>query len=105
MSKKESLKNFVKQEYQDISIKKNIDFPVDNIIVGLLKNMLRKNVGYGREGFMVYDNYFFIVELDSSGFEEELILSALEELTLKSQKSNLQLISAYLMGDNLPKAS
>lgn len=52
----------------------------DNIIVGLLKNLLKKNTFYHSEGFKVFDEYFFEFELDVSGFEEELIKKGIEEL-------------------------
>ena len=52
----------------------------DNIIVGLLKNMIRKNNSYHSEGFKVFDNFFFEVELDVSGFEENLIEKGIEDL-------------------------
>ncbi|MCI2228292.1 hypothetical protein MC378_03865 [Polaribacter sp. MSW13] len=57
----------------------------DNIIVGLLKNMIRKNTFYHSEGFKVFDNFFFVVELDVSGFEEELILNGIEDLSSNSK--------------------
>ena len=57
----------------------------DNIIVGLLKNMIRKNNSYHSEGFKVFDNFFFVVELDVSGFEEELILNGIEDLCTNSK--------------------
>ena len=53
----------------------------NNVIVGLLKNMIRKNTTYHSEGFKVFDNFFFVVELDVSGFEEGLIEKGVEELS------------------------
>ncbi len=35
----------------------------DNIIVGLLKNMLRKNISFHQEGFMVKDEISFKIKL------------------------------------------
>ncbi|WP_027126300.1 hypothetical protein [Gelidibacter mesophilus] len=55
----------------------------DNIIVGLLKNLIKKNTFYHSEGFKVFDDYFFEFELDVSGFDEELITKGLEELCSK----------------------
>lgn len=83
---KQSFNDFVDSTYPNISEPTNITFPVDNIIVGLIKNMLRKNVMYSNEDFMEYDKYFFKVVLDASGFEEKLILKALVELSSKAQK-------------------
>lgn len=57
----------------------------DNIIVGLLKNMIRKNTFYPSEGFKVFDNFYFEVELDVSGFDEKLILNGIETLSSKSK--------------------
>ena len=57
----------------------------DNIIVGLLKNMIRKNTFYQSEGFKVFDNFFFEVELDVSGFDEDLIEKGIEDLSDKSR--------------------
>lgn len=57
----------------------------DNIIVGLLKNMIRKNITHHSEGFKVFDDFFFEVELDVSGFEEELIEKGVEELSCNSK--------------------
>jgi hypothetical protein len=51
-----------------------------NVIVGLLKNMIRKNTANHSEGFKIFDNFFFVVELDVSGFEEGLIEKGVEEL-------------------------
>ncbi|QVY64608.1 hypothetical protein [Polaribacter sp. Q13] len=47
----------------------------NNIIVGLLKNTF-----YHSEGFKVFDNFFFEVELDVSGFKEGLIEKGIEDL-------------------------
>ena len=52
----------------------------ENIITGLFKNLLRKNITCGREGFKVFDKDFFVVNLDVSGFDSKLIKSALVEL-------------------------
>ncbi|QXP68960.1 hypothetical protein H0I29_09905 [Polaribacter sp. R2A056_3_33] len=57
----------------------------DNIIVGLLKNMIRKNITYQSEGFKVFDDFFFEVELDVSGFEEDLIEKGIEDLCSNSK--------------------
>ena len=84
--KNEKFSEFINNEYPEIYIPENTSFPVDNIIVGLLKNMLRKNTIYGNEGFIVYDKNFFQVELNASGFNEELIFEAIVELTQNSQK-------------------
>ena len=83
---KQSFNDFVDCTYPNIFEPTNITFPIDNIIVGLIKNMLRKNVMYSNEDSMEYDKYFFKVVLDASGFEEELILKALVELSSKAQK-------------------
>lgn len=77
----EVFKEFINREYPN-----NLSFLVDNIIVGLFKNMLRKNTSCGKEGFRVYDKNFYEVELDASGFNEELIIEAIRELTFNSQK-------------------
>ena len=52
----------------------------DNIIVGLLKNFLRKNITHGKEFFILKNKHSFKVELDVSGFDEDLITESLEEL-------------------------
>lgn len=57
----------------------------DNIIVGLLKNMIRKNTTYQAEGFKVFDDFFLEVELDVSGFEEDLIEKGIEDLCSNSK--------------------
>lgn len=53
----------------------------NNVIVGLLKNMIRKNFSNHKEGFKVYDNFYFAVELDVSGFEQDLIEKGIEDLS------------------------
>ncbi len=55
-------------------------FNTENIITGLFKNLLKKNQTYGKEGFKVFDKHFFIVELDVSGFDYQLIKEALTNL-------------------------
>ena len=57
----------------------------NNVIVGLLKNMIRKNISYHSEGFKVFDNFFFEVELDVSGFKEDLIEKGIEDLCSNSK--------------------
>jgi hypothetical protein len=84
--KKDSFNDFVVSTYPNIFKQSNIDFPVDNLIVGLIKNMLRKNLMYAKEDFMEYNKYFFKVVLDASGFEREIILEALSELSFNAQK-------------------
>lgn len=57
----------------------------NNIIIGLLKNMIRKNTFYSSEGFKAFDEFFFEVELDVSGFEEDLIQKGIEDLSSNSK--------------------
>ena len=52
----------------------------NNVIVGLLKNLVRKNQTNGHESIKVIGPYFFEIELDVSGFDESLILQGLETL-------------------------
>lgn len=71
----------------------------DNIIVGLLKNLIKKNTFYQSEGFKVFDEYFFEFELDVSGFDEELIIKGLEELSSNSkwyQINNAEVLSSEI---------
>ena len=56
----------------------------NNVIVGLLKNDVRKNFTNGHESLKVIDRYFFQIELDVSGLDETLILKGLEELSSKA---------------------
>jgi len=89
MNKKKQVnkfEEFVKSSSPEVFTIKNKEFPVDNIIVGLLKNMLLKNTAYTNEGFEVYDEDFFKVKLDVSGFSEDLISKALKEISFSNQK-------------------
>lgn len=61
----------------------------DNIIVGLLKNMIRKNTSYHSEVFIVFDDFFFEVELDVSGFEEGLLVKGIEDLCANSKRHKI----------------
>ena len=70
---------------EEIENKKNLYFKNDNVIVGLLKNLIKKNTFYHSEGFKVFDEYFFEIELGVSGFDEELILKGIEELSSDSK--------------------
>ena len=45
--------------------------------------MIRKNISYHKEGFKVYDNFYFVVELDVAGFEQKLIEKGIKELSDK----------------------
>jgi|TARA_R100000479_G_scaffold51000_3_gene23994 hypothetical protein len=65
--------------------KMNLYFKNDNVIVGLLKNLIKKNTFYHSEGFKVFDEYFFEIELGVSGFDEELIIKGIEELSSDSK--------------------
>ena len=56
-----------------------------NIIVGLLKQMIRKNTPYPSEELKEFDNFFFEVELDVSGFKEDLIEKGIEDLCSNSK--------------------
>lgn len=60
----------------------------NNIIIGLLKNMLRKNIYYAQEGFKVFDEHSFKVKLNISGFDQELIKEAFEELSSNKKWHN-----------------
>lgn len=53
---------------------------VDNIIIGLLINLIKKNQTYLKEGFIFSDEWAEI-ELDVSDFEERLIKSSIEEIS------------------------
>jgi len=53
----------------------------DNIIVGLLKNMIKKSITPHSKEFKAFDDFFFEVELNISGFEEDLIEKGIEELS------------------------
>ena len=71
----------------------------DNIIVGLLKNLIKKNTIYHSEGFKVYNDFFFEFELDVSGFDEELISKGIEELSSNPkwyQINNSQILSSEI---------
>lgn len=63
----------------------NMYFKNDNIIVGLLKNLIKKNTSYHSEGFKVFNEYFFILELDISGFEKNLIIEGIDDLRSDSK--------------------
>lgn len=71
----------------------------DNIIVGLLKNLIRKNKGHSYEGFMEYNKHFFRIKLDTSGFEETIILDALEELSSNQKWYGSITTERYLAAD------
>ncbi|OAD42954.1 hypothetical protein [Polaribacter atrinae] len=66
-----------------------------NVIVGLLKNMIRKNTANHSEGFKVFDNFFFVVELDVSGFEEGLIEKGVEDLCSNSKWHKINEADVY----------
>ncbi|WP_405606229.1 hypothetical protein [Polaribacter sp. Asnod1-A03] len=57
----------------------------DNIIVGLLKNMIKKSITHHSKEFKVLDDFFFEVELNISGFEEDLIEKGIEDLCSNSK--------------------
>ena len=48
-------------------------FKNKNIIIGLLKYFIKKNNLHDKEGFKEFNKYYFVVELDVSGFEELMI--------------------------------
>lgn len=52
-----------------------------NIIIGLLRNLLKKNNTAGKEYFTSLNENFFQIALDVSGFDQELIINSLEELS------------------------
>lgn len=82
---RQSFEEYTNKELSNSCQPCNTDFPVDNTITRLFKNMLRKNNGYGREGFIEWDKHFFKVELDTSGIKEDLIDEAAIELSNNSQ--------------------
>ncbi|MFI8380002.1 MULTISPECIES: hypothetical protein [Leeuwenhoekiella] len=57
-------------------------FKNKNIIIGLLKYFIKKNNLHDKEGFKEFNKYYFVVELDVSGFEEGLIMKGIEELMI-----------------------
>jgi hypothetical protein len=83
--------------------KKNMYLKNDNIIVGLLKNMIRKNTFNQPESFQEFDDFFFAVKLDVSGLEEELILKGIEELSSNSKWN--QINEAFIYSADISCAS
>lgn len=73
---------------------KSSEIGANNIITGLLYNLLRKNTTYNKEGFLINDIYVD-VKLDTSGFEENLIIKALEEFISLNRYSDTKNLIYY----------
>lgn len=68
----------------------------DNIIVGLLKHQIKKSKFPNAEWCGEFNEFYYSVKLDVSGFDEDLIVKAMEELLSNSKwiKVNRSLVYA-----------
>lgn len=59
----------------------NKKFHRDNIVVGLISNMLRKNRLHDNEYFTLFDDKYFKVRISFSGFDQSIVENSLVELS------------------------
>ena len=76
-----------------------MEYKINNTIIGLLKNMLRKNETFHKEGFIEHDDVFFKVVLDISGFPVEIIMDNLTELSQNDRAWHKTKGGEHLSGD------
>jgi len=75
----------------------------NNVIVSLLKNMIKKHIFNQPESFQEFDDLFYIVKLDVLGLDEELILKGIEELSSNSKWHKIN--EAFIYSSDITSAS